>query len=70
MTSTFLIGGGWRFETFPQTFGRFLQSASKNQRRKIAIVVAEEPDADSQEQFLRFSKHLNQLVCRRMKRLI
>lgn len=56
MSSIFLIGGGWRAETFAQTYGRFLQAAAKNGKRKIAIVVAEEPGADSQEQFLRFFK--------------
>lgn len=55
-TPVFLIGGGWRTETFPQTYGRFLQIASKNRNRRIAIVVAEEPGTDSQEQFLRFFK--------------
>ena len=54
MIPVFLIGGGWRVETFPQTYGRFLQSAEKNGQRRIAIVVAEEPDADSHRQFLRF----------------
>ncbi len=54
MIPVFLIGGGWRAETFPQTYGRFLQAAAQNGQRRIAIIVAEEPDADSHDQFLRF----------------
>src|SRR5687768_9880952 len=56
MTRIFLIGGGWRTETFPETYGRFLQNAAKNGQKRLAIVVAEEPDADSHAQFLRFFK--------------
>ena len=51
---TFLIGGGWNAETFPNTYGRFLESATRNDERRIAIIVAEETDADSHAQFLRF----------------
>ena len=51
---TFLIGGGWNAETFPNTYGRFIESATQNNERRIAIIVAEEPDADSHAQFLRF----------------
>ncbi len=54
MIPVFLIGGGWRAETFPQTYGRFLHAAAQNGKRRIAIIVAEEPDADSREHFLRF----------------
>ncbi|MGI9055135.1 MAG: hypothetical protein ACR2F2_04960, partial [Pyrinomonadaceae bacterium] len=54
MIKTFLIGGGWNAETFPQTYGRFLASATNNGERRIAIIVAEEPGADSNAQFLRF----------------
>ena len=57
MISVFLIGGGWRAETFPQTYGRFLKAATRDgggDERRIAIVVAEEPDADSHAQYLRF----------------
>jgi cyanophycinase len=50
----FLIGGGWRVETFSQTYARFLKSAGGGEQRRIAIVVAEEPDADSRAQFERF----------------
>ena len=56
MIPLFLIGGGWRAETFPRTYGRFLRAAVKNDRRKIAFVVAEEPETDAQTQFLRFFK--------------
>lgn len=54
MTSIFLIGGGWRVETFPQTYGRFLQTATRGGQKRIAIIIAEEPEADSHAQFLRF----------------
>lgn len=54
MNRIFLIGGGWLTETFPQTYGRFLESASQNGERRIAVVVAEEASADSHTQFLRF----------------
>ncbi len=54
MIPIFLIGGGWRTESFPQTYGRFLQAASKNAQPRIAIIVAEEPDSDSSQQFQRF----------------
>lgn len=54
MIPVFLIGGGWRAETFPQTYGRFLQNAVRDGEKRIAIVIAEEPDADPHLQFLRF----------------
>lgn len=54
MTQIFLIGGGWRVETFSQTYGRFLEAATRNGERRIAIIVAEEENADSHAQFLRF----------------
>ncbi len=55
MIKTFLIGGGWRAEIFLQTYGRFLQSAARGSgERRIAIIIAEEPDADSHARFLRF----------------
>lgn len=55
MTPVFLIGGGWRAETFTQTYGRFLQAASQqNTQRRIAIIVAEEPDSDTLQQFFRY----------------
>ena len=54
MIPVFLIGGGWRGETFSQTYGRFLETATQNNQRRIALVVAEEPDANPPEQFLRF----------------
>lgn len=54
MISVFLIGGGWRAETFPQTYGLFLQTAAENNQRRIAIIVAEEAGTDSHEQFLHF----------------
>lgn len=50
----FLIGGGWNAEIFPDTFGRFISSATRNGERRIAIVLAEEEGADSHELFLRF----------------
>lgn len=56
MNQIFLIGGGWNAETFPQTYGRFLQAATRNGERRIAIVVAKETGADSHAQFLRFFK--------------
>lgn len=55
MIRVFLIGGGWRAETFPNTYGRFLSAASEGGRARILIVVAEEPGADAHEHFLRFS---------------
>jgi cyanophycinase len=58
MIPIFLIGGGWRAKTFSQTYGRFLEAATAAARggnkRRIAVIVAEEPDADSHAQFLRF----------------
>ena len=55
MIPVFLIGGGWRAETFPQTYGRFIEKAARNAERRIAIVVAEEDDAaDPHSRFLRF----------------
>lgn len=56
MIPVFLIGGGWNAETFPETFGRFISTATRNGERRIAIVVAEEEGADSHAQFLRFFK--------------
>lgn len=50
----FLIGGGWQTETFPQTYGRFLQAAAQSGQSRIAFIVAEEVGADAREQFLRF----------------
>lgn len=55
MISVFLIGGGWRAETFPQTYAPFLQTATENNKRRIAITLAGENGANSHEQFLRFS---------------
>jgi cyanophycinase len=55
MIPVYLIGGGWRAETFPQTYGRFLRAATENNKSRIAIVVAEEEGADSHAHFLRFS---------------
>lgn len=55
MIPVYLIGGGWNAKIFPHTYGRFLESATKNDCRKIAIIVAEE-DEDSHEQYLRFFK--------------
>lgn len=52
----FLIGGGWQIETFPQTYGRFLQAAAQSGQRRIAFIVAEEAGADAREHFLRFFK--------------
>jgi cyanophycinase len=54
MIPVFLIGGGWRAETFPQTYAPFLQAATENNQRRIAIIVAEESGLNSHEQFLRF----------------
>lgn len=56
MNNVFLIGGGWRAETFSQTYLPFLQAAAENNKKRIAIVVAEEDGADAHIQFLRFSK--------------
>lgn len=56
MIPVFLIGGGWHSETFPQTYGRFLESASENNQRRIALIVAEEPDSIARQQFLKFFK--------------
>ena len=53
----FLIGGGWRPEAFSQTYGPFVEAASREGRRKILLVIAdeggmplEELNAESQEQ--------------------
>ncbi|MEO6587947.1 MAG: hypothetical protein ABIP06_01355, partial [Pyrinomonadaceae bacterium] len=54
MNKIFLIGGGWNVKTFPQTFGRFLESAASGKKKRIAIIIAEEEGANSHEQFLRF----------------
>lgn len=56
MIPVYLIGGGWKAEISPQTYGRFLESASRNNPCRIAIIVAEEPDSDAREQFQRFFK--------------
>lgn len=56
MIPVFLIGGGWRVETFSQTYGRFLEAATQNAKRRIVIVVAEESESDAEAQFLRFRK--------------
>lgn len=56
MNSVFLIGGGWQSETFSETYGRFLEAATRGGERRVAIIVAEEPGADSHAQFLRFSE--------------
>ena len=56
MIPVFLIGGGWRVETFPQTYGRFLEAATRDSKRRVAIVIAEEPDSSAFEQFLRFRR--------------
>jgi len=54
MIPVFLLGGGWRAEHFSETYGRFLRNATRSGRTRIAFVVAEEPDADPHQQFLRF----------------
>lgn len=56
MVPIFLIGGGWRAETFAQTYGRFLQAAARQGQTRIALIVAEEDGgaADAHAQFLRF----------------
>jgi cyanophycinase len=54
MTPVYLIGGGWKTETFGETYGRFLKNAVNNGQRRIVIIVAEEDGADSHAQFLRF----------------
>ncbi len=51
MVSTFLIGGGWEAVGFVQTYGRFLQAATRRAERRIAIVVAEEPGVAAQARF-------------------
>ncbi|HEX8248744.1 MAG TPA: hypothetical protein VF599_11260 [Pyrinomonadaceae bacterium] len=56
MIPVFLIGGGWRVETFPKTYGRFMEAATQNGARRIAIVAAEETGSDSGEQFPRFRR--------------
>lgn len=53
MIPLYLIGGGWNEETFSNTYGRFMSSATRKDGRKIAIIVAEE-EGDSYGQFLRF----------------
>lgn len=50
----FLIGGGWNAETFSETFGRFISVSTRNGERRIAIVIAEEPEINSHEIFSRF----------------
>jgi cyanophycinase len=50
----FLIGGGWRAEFFPETYGRFLEAAGRGGESRIAIIVAEEEGADPHVQFWRF----------------
>jgi cyanophycinase len=55
MNKVFLIGGGWRAETFPLTYGRFLEATERGgENRRIAVIVAEETGADAHAQFLRF----------------
>ena len=56
MIDVFLIGGGWNHETYPQTYGRFLEAATRNGERRIAIIAAEENGADSHAQLSRFFK--------------
>lgn len=53
MIPVFLIGGGWQAESFRFTYAPFLEAAAHSGRRRIAIVVADEPDVDSHERFLR-----------------
>lgn len=52
MAPVFLLGGGWNEAGFGQTYGRFLHAATRNSVRRIAIIVAEEPDVDPQERFV------------------
>lgn len=54
MIPVFLIGGGWRAEAFPQTYGHFLEAATENNKRRIAVIIAREAGANPHEQFLRF----------------
>lgn len=54
MIPVFLNGGGWSVETFSQTYGRFLDAATQDAKRQIAIVAVDESGADAFEQFLRF----------------
>ena len=56
MIPVYLIGGGWLAETFPQTYGRFLDAAAERDQRRIAIIVAAETNGDAPEQFFRFFK--------------
>jgi cyanophycinase len=49
MGSLFLFGGGWRSSAYVRTYWEFLRSASKEGRRKIVIVVAEQPELDKAE---------------------
>jgi cyanophycinase len=56
MTRIFLIGGGWQASIFPQTYGRFLPAATRNDKKRIAFVVAKEEGSDPQAQFVRFFK--------------
>jgi len=59
MAPVFLIGGGWRADTFPETYGRFLQASTRGQVRRIAIIVArEDVEFDTRSHFLRFSSAL------------
>jgi cyanophycinase len=52
MIPVFLFGGGWQADIFPLTYGPFLDAATHAGQRRIAIVVAEEPDGNPHERFL------------------
>lgn len=59
MAPVFLIGGGWRAETFPETYGRFLQASARGQSRRIAVIVArEDAEFDTSTHFSRFASAL------------
>jgi len=47
--SMFLIGGGWDSESFSLTYGPFIDASTKNNRRKIMLILALEDDTDAEE---------------------
>jgi cyanophycinase len=55
MAHVFLIGGGWDRAVFDQMYAPFLRAAAENGTTRIAVIVAEEPGVEAEEQFKRFA---------------
>ena len=53
-TNLFMIGGGWRLEAFPLTYGPFVRAATRDSRCRIALLIVLEPGDDPDEWIAQF----------------